>query len=37
MKKQQLAMVAMASNGKNINIYPILIIFLCNPTTFMVH
>jgi hypothetical protein len=37
MKKQQLAMIVMASNGKNINICPILTIFLCDPTPFVAH
>jgi hypothetical protein len=35
--KKQLVMNAMASNEKYINIYPILTIFLCNPTPFLAH
>jgi hypothetical protein len=34
MKKQQFAMIAMASNGKTKKNYPILTVFLCNLTPF---
>jgi len=30
-------MIAMALNEKNINIYPLLIVFLCGPMSFLAH
>jgi hypothetical protein len=37
MKKEQLAIIAIVLNGKYINIFPILIIFLHHLTSFLAH
>jgi hypothetical protein len=37
MNKQQVAMIAMVFNGKNINIFLILIGFVCGLTPFLAH